>query len=184
MCNVLDFIVAKAAEDTVANYNWEIEVVQMQTRNFFQNNQSNTDRKNWSDTQFKVNTAGEYQGVTIHFYGLRASEAVTWREIGISYNIDTCEENFHKVAFLVSITPVAIESLKKHLRLWGDRMERAMNIAIDAKCRHNLAELREECHNRKRKEADKESKYLAYYTPDHDLECLIFILDSVLVGIN
>ena len=186
-CKVLDFIVAKAAEDTATKNNWEIEVIQTQRRDFFQPNEKenyNRVQKNWSDTEFKITLPEEYQGVSIEFYGLRASEAVTWREIGITYDISTSEENFHKVALIVSLTPVAIESLKKHLRLWGDRMERAMNEAFDAKCKDKLAELRENCHVRKQKIADRDPKYAQYYEKDHDLECMIFTLDSILVGIN
>ena len=178
---VMNFVIQKAVTQLCEEHNWNIHVESQRRLQYYSPKESEDNQhhaETWKDTTFKVCLLGQYQGVELHFYGLRyEGDHMYWREIGISYDIQIHEDGFPRVAELMAMTPFMIQALKKSLNRWAERVDREVSIIVhDKEHGKTIEEQKQELYAERQKIAARDPKLAPYYHQDNTLEIREFLL--------
>jgi hypothetical protein len=177
---VLDFIIQKTLESICKEHDWNIEVVQKSTKNFYSAKEQDPWSKRWEDTTFKVSFPNTIQVVDLEFQGLYWDHGTGWRDVGISLENSVHENCFYQIAHLVSMTPVFLETLKKGLKLWGEVLTNETDsIMRMEKGSKELQDFREQIKAKRAKVDARDPELAPYYEPSSRLECQEFLLGNI-----
>ena len=177
---VLDYILQKTLENICKEHDWNIELVQKSTKNFYSSKEQDPWSKRWEDTTFKVSLPNTIQAVDLEFQGLYWDHGTGWRDVGISFENSVHENSFYQIAHLVSMTPVFLETLKKSLKFWGEVLTNETDsIMRYQKGSKELEEFREKIKAKRAKIDARDPELVPYYEPAHSLECQEFLLANI-----
>jgi hypothetical protein len=186
----LSFITNKVCKDLVKE-GWSVRMSEKMITQMVPEAESNKVNHDdaWNEIVFNVSLSGDYNHVALRFYNLDADPDVGWREVGIGYEIEVEEQSFHRVAHLVSMTPVILDAIKRSLRLWGGTMRSEWDYLWDGIDRERgqgeervfLSDVRKQIKDKREAELARDPEIQKYYSPTNSLDCREFLVTHIFV---